>query len=115
MATPVKVPSLGESVTSGILVQWLKEEGATVAKDEAICVIETDKANADLPAQVGGVLHQLRKAGETVNVGEAVGEISESTGAPAAKGSPKAAAPVAAGASSGGGSGIAQEDMSPAV
>jgi 2-oxoglutarate dehydrogenase E2 component (dihydrolipoamide succinyltransferase) len=114
MPTPVKVPSLGESVTSGILVQWLKEEGATVAKDEAICTLETDKANADLPAPVAGVLHQLRKPNDTVNVGEAVGEITESSGAAASPSAAKAAAPVAAAASSGK-STVAAEDMSPAV
>jgi 2-oxoglutarate dehydrogenase E2 component (dihydrolipoamide succinyltransferase) len=113
MPTPVIVPSLGESVTTAILIQWLKDEGAAVAKDEPICILETDKANVDLPAKVAGVLHHLHKPNDTVNVGEAIGEITESNGAAVTKSAPKAA-PVAAAAASGS-STMAPEDMSPAV
>ena len=55
MATPVKVPPLGESVTSAILDPWLKNDGEAVAKDEPVCLLETDKANVDLPASAAGV------------------------------------------------------------
>jgi 2-oxoglutarate dehydrogenase E2 component (dihydrolipoamide succinyltransferase) len=113
MPTPVKVPSLGESVTSGILVQWLKEDGATVAKDEAICIIETDKANADMLAPVAGVIRHKRKAGETVPVGEVIGEIDESAAGAGAKAAGKSAA-VGTSAPSAKGT-VAAEDMSPAV
>src|SRR5215208_4198723 len=80
MATQIEVPPLGESVKQAILVAWHKKEGESVAIDEPICELETDKANVDVPAKTSGVLHHLKEAGETVNVGEAIGggESSES-------------------------------------
>src|SRR5947208_86170 len=107
MATPIEVPRLGESVTTAILVQWLKPEGATVAKDEALCLLETDKANVDLPSPAAGVLRQTRKPGDTVNVGDSIGQI-ETNVAATAVGSPSkpapavATAPVGSGASASG-------------
>src|SRR5437899_2566848 len=92
MPTPVTVPPLGESVTSAILIQWLKNDGDTVAKDEPICLLETDKANVDLPSPEAGVLKQLRKVGETIPVGSPVAEVSAGTGGAApAKGAAAAA------------------------
>lgn len=87
MPTQVQVPPLGESVTQAVLVSWHKNDGDTVAVDEPICELETDKANVDLPAKSAGVLRRLKNEGETVNVGEAVAEIDEAgvrTAAPAA-------------------------------
>src|SRR4051794_30674628 len=81
MAIPVVVPRLGESVTNAILVQWLKKDGEVVAKDEPVCLLETDKANVDLPAPAAGVLKQTSNPGDTVAVGEAVAQIEASVGA----------------------------------
>src|SRR2546421_6327208 len=77
MATQIEVPPLGESVKQAILVAWHKKEGESVATDEPICELETDKANVDVPAKTSGILHHLKEAGETVNVGEAIARIDE--------------------------------------
>ena len=77
MATQIEVPPLGESVKQAILVVWHKKEGESVAIDEPICELETDKANVDVPAKTSGVLHHLKEEGETVNVGEAIARIDE--------------------------------------
>ena len=53
MATDVKVPALGESITEGTLAQWLKKAGDTVAADEPIASLETDKVTVEVPAPVG--------------------------------------------------------------
>src|SRR5690349_45281 len=120
MATPVEVPRLGESVTSAILVQWLKKDGEAVKKDEAIALLETDKANVDLPAPAAGVLRQTKKAGDTVAIGEAIAQIDAAGAgatAPAAGGGRPA--PTASGpqqpAAQPAGPAAALEDLSPAV
>ncbi len=97
MATEVKVPALGESVTEATVGQWLKKPGDAVALDEPIASLETDKVAVDVPSPVAGVLgQQLVKEGDTVNVG-AVIAIVEAGGvaaaAPAAP--PPPAAPLA--------------------
>ena len=71
----VDIPELGESVTEAILVEWLKEDGAYVQVDEPVCLIETDKADAELPAPAAGVLKRLKQDGDTILVGETVAEI----------------------------------------
>jgi len=92
MATEVKVPTLGESVTEATVGQWLKKPGEAVALDEPIVSLETDKVAIEVPSPVAGVLgEQLVKEGDTVNVG-AVVAIVEAGGAAAAK--PAAAAPA---------------------
>jgi 2-oxoglutarate dehydrogenase E2 component (dihydrolipoamide succinyltransferase) len=88
MATEVKVPALGESVTEATVGQWLKKPGDTVALDEPIVSLETDKVAVDVPSPVAGVLgQQIVKEGDTVNVG-AVIAIVEAGGAAAASASP---------------------------
>ncbi|CAN5592290.1 2-oxoglutarate dehydrogenase complex dihydrolipoyllysine-residue succinyltransferase [soil metagenome] len=86
MPTNVTVPGMGESVTEAVLLRWLKKDGETVATDEPICELETDKANVDLPAVTGGVLRHAKAAGDTVHVGETIARIDEGpAGAAAAK------------------------------
>ena len=113
MATPIEVPRLGESVTTAILLQWLKKDGDTVAKDEPVCLLETDKANVDLNSPAAGVIRLSRKAGDTVNIGEAIAQV-ETAGAaaiaPAAKPAPAAPTTTAAATSP-----MTPEDLSPAV
>src|SRR5262245_8675576 len=77
MSSNVEVPTLGESVTEAVLVQWLKNEGDQVAVDEPICELESDKATVDLPAPTSGILHPKKKAGESAHVGEVIAEIEE--------------------------------------
>jgi 2-oxoglutarate dehydrogenase E2 component (dihydrolipoamide succinyltransferase) len=88
MATDVKVPALGESITEGTLAQWLKKAGDTVAADEPIASLETDKVTVDVPSPVAGVLTEtVAKEGETVEVGAVIARIDENAtaGAPAEK------------------------------
>jgi 2-oxoglutarate dehydrogenase E2 component (dihydrolipoamide succinyltransferase) len=116
MATPVEVPRLGESVTSAILIAWLKKDGDTVAKDEPLCSLETDKANVDLPSPVAGLLRHSKKAGDTLAIGEVVAQIETAGAAPAASKAPAApAAPAAASTKPASPAPTALEDLSPAV
>ena len=103
MATEVKVPTLGESVTEATVGAWLKKPGEAVALDEPICSLETDKVAIDVPSPVAGVLSaQLVKEGDTVNVGASIATVeagAAATAAPAAA-APAAAAPAPAAAAS---------------
>jgi len=98
MATEIKVPALGESVTEGTIAEWLKQPGDAVAADEPIASLETDKVAVDVPSPVAGVLTEHRAAvGDTVEVGAVIALIAE--GAAAGAGAPKAeAAPAPAAA-----------------
>ncbi len=77
MPTNVIVPGMGESVTEAVLLRWLKNDGDTVAVDEPLCELETDKANVDLPAVTAGVLRHAKAVGDTVHVGETIARIDE--------------------------------------
>jgi len=100
MATEVKVPALGESVTEASVGQWLKQPGDPVAVDEPIVSLETDKVAVDVPSPVAGTMGaQLVKAGDTVNVGAALAIIEAGTAgakAPAAAAAPAPAKAEAA-------------------
>ncbi len=70
MAT-VKMPQLGESVTEGTILKWLKHPGDPVRLDEPLCEIETEKVTAELPSEFAGVMGEiLVPEGETVAIGE---------------------------------------------
>jgi 2-oxoglutarate dehydrogenase E2 component (dihydrolipoamide succinyltransferase) len=98
MSTEVKVPTLGESVSEATIGQWLKKPGETVALDEPIASLETDKVAVDVPSPVAGVLGaQLFPEGETVTVGTVIATI-EAGGAAAAPAPAAAAAPAPAAA-----------------
>jgi 2-oxoglutarate dehydrogenase E2 component (dihydrolipoamide succinyltransferase) len=93
MATEVKVPTLGESVSEATVGQWLKKPGEAVAADEPIASLETDKVAVDVPAPVAGVMgQQLVKEGDTVNVGAVIALI-EAGAATAAAPAPAAVTP----------------------
>ena len=87
----VRVPSLGESVTEAVIGRWIKQDGEVVGVDEPILELESDKANMDLAAEHAGRLKVLKKAGDTVNVGDLVATIDPADGA-AAAGAPAPAA-----------------------
>lgn len=73
MATEIKVPALGESVTEGTIAEWLKQPGEAVAADEPICSLETDKVAVDVPSPVAGIMSEHRVAvGDTVEVGAVI-------------------------------------------
>src|SRR5688572_30680277 len=85
MATDVKVPALGESITEGTLAQWLKKPGEAVAADEPIASLETDKVSVEVPSPIAGTLtEQLIQEGETVEVGAIIARIGEAGAAVAA-------------------------------
>ena len=78
MSIPVVMPQLGESVAEGTVIEWLKQEGDRVQKDEAILAISTEKVDAEIPAPAAGVLSQiLVKAGEIAPVGATLAIIVE--------------------------------------
>jgi 2-oxoglutarate dehydrogenase E2 component (dihydrolipoamide succinyltransferase) len=97
MATELKVPPVGESITEVQIGEWLKGEGQRVKRDEIIVKIETDKVTVDLPAPVGGIVTQVvRKQGQSAVVGDVIGFIEESAEEAAPAPAPAAAAPAAA-------------------
>ena len=78
MATDVKVPTLGESITEATLGQWLKKPGDAVKADEPIASLETDKVAVEVPSPVAGVIGELVvNEGDTVNVGAVIARIEE--------------------------------------
>lgn len=94
MATEIKVPVLGESVTEGTIAEWLKQPGEAVAVDEPIASLETDKVAVDVPSPVAGVMSQhVVAVGDTVEVGAVIAIIEDGASAPAPA---PAAAPAAA-------------------
>ncbi len=110
MATDVKVPAAGESISEVFIGTWLKKPGDAVAADEAIVELETDKATLEVPAPTAGVLLEvLKKEGEAAGIGEVIARIGESASAgarpaasagavpAAAPATPASSAPVAAG------------------
>jgi 2-oxoglutarate dehydrogenase E2 component (dihydrolipoamide succinyltransferase) len=100
MPSEVRVPTLGESVTEATVATWFKKAGDTVAVDEMLCELETDKVTVEVPSPVAGVLSEIVAAeGETVGVDALLAMVSEgAAGSDAApKDAPKAeAAPAPA-------------------
>src|SRR5262245_26832612 len=93
----IRVPTLGESVTEATVGKWFKQPGDSVAVDEPLVELETDKVTIEVPAPPAGVLADIAvKDGATVAVGALLGQIKEGAGAPAAaKPAAAAAAPAA--------------------
>jgi 2-oxoglutarate dehydrogenase E2 component (dihydrolipoamide succinyltransferase) len=82
MATEVKVPTLGESVTEATIGEWLKQPGDPVKVDEPIASLETDKVAVEVPSPVAGVLAEQKvKVGDTVEVGAVIATIENATAA----------------------------------
>jgi len=78
MATDVLMPQMGESITEGTIVKWLKKVGDTVRRDEPLLEISTDKVDAEIPAPAAGVLVEiLAKEGETVAVNTVIARLGE--------------------------------------
>ena len=95
MSVQVEIPSMGESVSEVILLEWLKSDGERVEQDEPLCVLETDKANVELPSPASGALKHLQSTDTTLAIGAVVAEIEESAqaAAPAPASKPEPAAP----------------------
>jgi 2-oxoglutarate dehydrogenase E2 component (dihydrolipoamide succinyltransferase) len=92
----LRIPQLGESVTEGTIARWLKQDGDTVAAEEPVLELETDKATMEIPAGVSGRLSIVEPQGAVVQVGTVVARITE--GAPAARPARTAPTPTAAAA-----------------
>lgn len=100
MALEIRVPTLGESIVDAVIVQWLKQPGDAVSRNEPLVELETDKVNVEVPAEQAGVLESIaRQEGDTVEVGEllaiiAEGAVAEAAPAPAAEAPAPAAEPA---------------------
>ena len=79
----VPMPQMGESITEGTIVRWIKKVGETVDRDEPLFEISTDKVDAEIPSPAAGVLTEIRtKEGETVAVDSVVAVIGIAGEAP---------------------------------
>ena len=95
MTFSVTMPALGESVSEGTVTRWLKNEGDTVAVDEPLLEVSTDKVDTEIPSPVAGVLSKIIVGvDQTVAVGAELAVIA--TGAASAPAAPPTPAPVAA-------------------
>ena len=103
----VKIPPMGESISSGVLAKWHVKDGDVVKKDQPLFELETDKITSEGAAEVAGKISLKVAAGAEVKIGQVVASIDPAaTASPAAPSSPAAAAPAAA---------IADAPQSPAV
>ena len=96
----VILPQLGETVTEGTITRWFKKVGDSIAADEPLFEISTDKVDTEVPSPVSGIVTELRVAeGDTVPVGaviavvEVVVEVAASAAAPAAPSSQRSEVP----------------------
>jgi 2-oxoglutarate dehydrogenase E2 component (dihydrolipoamide succinyltransferase) len=97
MATEIKVPTLGESVTEATIARWLKKIGETVAVDEPLVELETDKVTLEVNASVAGVLSQIAaEEGANVEIGAVLGLIDSAAAPAAIKPAPAAVKPASA-------------------
>ena len=92
----VIMPKMGDAMTEGVLLQWLKQDGETVKAGDIIAEIETDKSNVEVEAEDAGVLRTQAKPGETVPVGQMIATIgdAEVKAAPAIPAPAPAASPA---------------------
>ena len=98
MSFSVTMPALGESVTEGTVTRWLKNEGDTVAIDEPLLEVSTDKVDTEIPSPVAGVIQKIVVAVDsTVPVGAELAVIADSgTGSSSVAAPAPVATPVAA-------------------
>jgi 2-oxoglutarate dehydrogenase E2 component (dihydrolipoamide succinyltransferase) len=95
MATEIRVPTLGESVTEATVGKWFKQAGEAIGADEPVVELETDKVTVEVPAPAAGTLSEITvKEGETVEVGALLGSIAEGAAAPAKKSEAKEEKPA---------------------
>ena len=78
MSVQVKIPAVGESISSGVVSVWHKKSGEQVKKGEPLFTLETDKVSTEIVAEVDGILRTKANEGQEVKIGEVVAEIEES-------------------------------------
>ncbi len=81
MATDIKVPSVGESISEGVLARWLVKSGEVVHANQPLFELETDKASQEIPAPATGTIELLVKEGEKVPIGAIVARLTEGAAA----------------------------------
>jgi 2-oxoglutarate dehydrogenase E2 component (dihydrolipoamide succinyltransferase) len=120
MSVQVKIPAVGESISSGVVSVWHKKSGEQVRKGDPLFTLETDKVSTEIVAEADGVLRTKANEGQEVKIGEVVAEIEESA-TPAAASQKKEPAPPVAGVADRGqpesarSSGATATELSPAV
>lgn len=103
--TDIVVPTLGESVSEATVGKWLKSAGDSVAKDEVLVELETDKVAVEVSAEADGTLSEIvANEGDTVEIGALLGRLGGGNGAAVAAPAAPAAAPAPAPSSNGGAS-----------
>jgi 2-oxoglutarate dehydrogenase E2 component (dihydrolipoamide succinyltransferase) len=116
MATEIRVPTLGESVTEATIGKWLKQPGDAVKADEPLVELETDKVSVEVPAPANGVLEAIEaQEGETVGVDALLGSFVEGAGGGKAAPAKKADAAAPAKKSDGGGEGGMVDIIAPSA
>src|SRR2546428_3895401 len=83
MAIEVKIPAVGESISSGVVSVWHKKSGEFVNAGDALFTLETDKVSTEIVAEQAGVLETKVSEGQEVKIGEVVATIDDSKSAPA--------------------------------
>lgn len=92
MVVDIVIPSVGESVTSGVVTRWVKNDGEAVKKDDIVLELETDKVTLEVRAPESGQLKHAAKTGDTVDIGAVVARVDTSVAAPEKKASAAARA-----------------------
>ncbi len=90
MTTDIIIPTLGESISEGVVAAWLVEEGQYVERDAPLMELETDKITMEVPAPASGAVKHAAEVGDTVSVGATVGAIDDSESKPEARAAPAA-------------------------
>ena len=93
----ITLPQLGETVTEGTITKWFKKVGDSVALDEPLFEVSTDKVDTEVPSPISGVLTEIRVAeGDTVPVGTVIAVVGDASSAPAPTPAAAASTPAAA-------------------
>ena len=78
MKQDMVMPKMGESITEGTIIRWMKQVGDAVEKDEIILEISTDKVDSEIPTPVAGkIVELLANEGDTVEVGNVIVELAQ--------------------------------------
>ncbi len=77
MASEIRIPKLGMSVTEMTLLEWMVGDGDTVSKGDVIYTVETDKSTTEVEAQESGVIRPIGSEGEVYQVGDLIGTIEQ--------------------------------------
>src|ERR687890_753050 len=92
----ITMPQLGETVTEGTITRWFKNVGDSVAEDEVLFEVSTDKVDSEVPSPTSGTITEiLVQEGDTVDVGTVLARVGDAGAAPAPAPAPAAEAPPA--------------------